>query len=186
MSVFGRRCIVNTGVSTYQRGAERNYERSTQAHNTVEINRSNSSDVWAGFRVARRAMPFDRFIERDDSTCTVKCAHSGYAQAPNNAIHEREWRFGRSVVSIIDRVRGDIRTGCAYLHFHPNCEVWEDGGAWRVAIDEKTLSIESSGGSTTLEDYDWHESFGRSERARRMVIPFEGVLTVTLNFGGRH
>ena len=56
MSLFGKRTLVNRGISQY--GIEvRQVERGTAAHNTVVINNENSSEVWSGFRVARRARP---------------------------------------------------------------------------------------------------------------------------------
>lgn len=186
MSVFGRRCVVNTGVSTYRIGDERDFERSTRAHNTVEVNGRNSSDVWAGFRVARRAVPFDRKIRCDSDCCTVECAHSGYMAAPGNAVHARKWRFSRHAVSITDRVTGNVRTAYAFLHFHPACEIWECKGGWRVAIDEHELLVESDSSSAAVESYEWHESFGRSETAKRIVLPFDNELTVSLKFGGGH
>lgn len=47
--------IVDTGLSTYNTGDKRDFERSTKAHNSVEVNETNSSEVWGGFRVANRA-----------------------------------------------------------------------------------------------------------------------------------
>ena len=55
LSVFGERLFVNSGTSEYGNGDVRQYERSTAAHNTVVVNSQNSSEVWDGFRVARRA-----------------------------------------------------------------------------------------------------------------------------------
>ena len=57
--IRGRRVIVDSGVYEYQAGAWRDYFRSTRAHNTVEINRENQSEVWSSFRVARRARPLN-------------------------------------------------------------------------------------------------------------------------------
>lgn len=183
LSAFGRRCLVNTGVSTYSVGKERDDERATRAHNTVELDGRNSSDVWAGFRVARRAIPFDRSIECSADACTVKCAHSGYRVPPTNAVHAREWRFSRSAVSIIDRVTGDIRAGRAYFHFHPDCTLTETNGNWRIELGEKALIVESNGNPPVIDDYRWHEGFGHSKTAKRLVFNFEGQLTVTLRLG---
>ena len=47
--------IVDTGISTYEKNNRRQYERSTKAHNTVQINDLDQSEVWGGFRVAKRA-----------------------------------------------------------------------------------------------------------------------------------
>lgn len=63
LSLFGQRVIVNGGTSRYGTGPERSAERGTAAHSTVEIDGQDSSEVWGGFRVARRARPFDVRVE---------------------------------------------------------------------------------------------------------------------------
>ena len=55
LSLGKERIVVNGGTSTYAPGRLREAERATAAHSTVEINGQNSSEVWASFRVARRA-----------------------------------------------------------------------------------------------------------------------------------
>ena len=46
-----KRFFVNSGTSTYSRSKLRNFQRSTKAHNTIEVNHTNSSDVWDIFRL---------------------------------------------------------------------------------------------------------------------------------------
>ncbi len=53
--VDGEPLLVDTGTSTYAPGATRSYERSTAAHNTVEVDGADSTEVWGAFRAARRA-----------------------------------------------------------------------------------------------------------------------------------
>ncbi len=53
----GERLIVDPGAFSYDRDARREYDRSTAAHNTVCIDRENSTEVWDIFRVGRRALP---------------------------------------------------------------------------------------------------------------------------------
>ena len=55
LSLFGQRVLVNSGTSQYEAGPERSRQRGTAAHNTVIVDGHDSSEVWAGFRVARRA-----------------------------------------------------------------------------------------------------------------------------------
>ena len=45
----------------------------TAAHNTVTIDGEDSSEVWGGFRVARRARPIDLEINANDKF--IGCAH---------------------------------------------------------------------------------------------------------------
>lgn len=54
LSIGVERVFVNTGISRYGSDHKRLQERSTAAHNTVEIDGLNSSQVWSGFRVAKR------------------------------------------------------------------------------------------------------------------------------------
>ena len=59
--------IVDSGISTYQWGDRRQYERSTAAHNTVTVYDDSSSRVWAAFRCAQRAKVIYSKIDQDDS-----------------------------------------------------------------------------------------------------------------------
>ena len=45
--VDGAPLFVDTGTSTYEAGQVRSYERSTAAHNTLEIDGADSTEVWA-------------------------------------------------------------------------------------------------------------------------------------------
>ena len=80
-SVDGKRMLVNSGTSCYGISAERERQRATAAHNTVEIDGENSSEVWSGFRVARRAEPLDLQVDESPDTIVIACSHSGYPTA---------------------------------------------------------------------------------------------------------
>ena len=47
--------IVDTGTSTYEKNDRRQIERSTSSHNTITIGDYEQTQVWGGFRVAKRA-----------------------------------------------------------------------------------------------------------------------------------
>ena len=54
-SLGEQRVLVNSGTSLYGVSSERHRQRKTKSHNTVEIDGFDSSEIWSGFRVARRA-----------------------------------------------------------------------------------------------------------------------------------
>lgn len=56
----GQPMIVDTGISTYEVCEQRHYERSTAAHNTVQLGDVEQSEIWSAFRVARRAKIIER------------------------------------------------------------------------------------------------------------------------------
>jgi hypothetical protein len=113
--INGTPVIVETGVSTYEKNNLRLLERSTRSHNCVVIN-GNSSDVWSGFRVGRRASVN---ISRDEDQC-LTAEHDGYGT--------RVSRTFKSIVSgqmtIIDKLKVQSTSDgfCAkgYLHLHPD------------------------------------------------------------------
>ena len=45
--------LIDTGTSTYEPGATRDRERSTAAHNTLEVDGCDSTEVWGAFRAGR-------------------------------------------------------------------------------------------------------------------------------------
>ena len=95
---------MNSGTSRYGIGPERLRQRSTAAHNTVSIDGQDSSEVWGGFRVARRAKPFGLQIQEDANGVHVVCSHDGYVRLPGRPIHRREWRLSDHAVEIVDAV----------------------------------------------------------------------------------
>jgi len=103
--------LVDTGTSTYELGSRRNEERGSAAHNTVVVNDLNSSDVWGGFRVGRRARV--RVIK--DSESVVRAEHDGYRGV--GVVHCREWRFETDRIVLVDRLRGKVDKAEARFHF---------------------------------------------------------------------
>lgn len=147
LSLFGQRVFCNGGTSRYGLGPEREAERGTAAHNTVVIDAEDSSEVWAGFRVARRARPFDLSVSGDESVTEVGCAHDGYTRLPGRPVHRRRWQLRAGRLCIADRVEGRCASAVARYHLHPGvaCEIDAQGGGgvlrlpggesvrWRVA-----------------------------------------------------
>ncbi|HLT42523.1 MAG TPA: alginate lyase family protein, partial [Sphingobacteriaceae bacterium] len=74
--------IVDPGISTYNIGLVRDWERSTNAHNTLELGGKSSSEVWAGFRVGRRAV-VDISL---DTALEVRAIHDGYLRSHGVAV----------------------------------------------------------------------------------------------------
>ena len=123
LSLFGKRTLVNVGISQYGTGERRQVERGTAAHNTVVVNEQNSSEVWSGFRVARRARPRGLVIDKNCHSVTVSCSHDGYKRLSGCPIHSRSWTLSQGTFLIKDKIEGAFRTATAYFHFHPDIEI---------------------------------------------------------------
>lgn len=109
--------IVDTGLSTYNTGDKRDFERSTKAHNSVEVNEINSSEVWGGFRVANRANIIE-VVEKEEKESYINATHDGYNKK-FGILHTREWIFKDDKIIINDTLNKECKA-VARLHFHPD------------------------------------------------------------------
>ena len=173
---YGRqRVIVDCGVSEYDEGPERLRQRGTAAHNTVEINGKNSSDVWAAFRVAQRARPFGLIIRKTEDEIVVSCSHDGYRRLAGMPVHRREWRFNENRIIIVDRIQGQFFNAVSRLHFHPsvNVEFYEDRHGYICLPDGKLFEWIVEGASASVISSTYHPEFGISIPNQCLELIFE-------------
>lgn len=176
LSLFGQRVIVDSGTSTYEKSAERQRQRGTAAHNTVTINGEDSSEVWGGFRVARRARPFDLETAERGGKVRVACAHDGYRRLPGKPVHRREWVLGENSLTIKDSISGKFQKAVGRLHFHPDCQV-ALGAVQQVNVDlpgGEVLRLDIKGGKAELVDTTYHPEFGLSIPNKCLEVVFLG------------
>jgi len=164
LSLYGQRVIVDSGISTYEKNSERQHQRGTAAHNTVVVDGADSSEVWGGFRVARRARPFDLVVERNSSVVKVGCSHDGYRRLPGKPVHRRQWVMDGKWLQVRDRVDGDFRHAEARYHFHPEVKVEMSGnGSGRLLLSAgQIVPFRVVKGVGHLETSTYHPEFNRS------------------------
>ncbi len=163
LSVDGRREIVNSGVSTYDRNADRQAQRSTPAHNTATIDGANSSEVWASFRVARRARPLQ---VRTDHATFAEAAHDGYGHLKDPVIHRRRLDLDQAGLRVTDWIEAKREHRVElYFHLHPESMV-------AIVLDPKLMRSEGAS--------FWHPEFNRSEANRTVVGRWKGPCPVQL------
>ena len=189
LSIGVWRLLVNSGTSCYDSGPERLRQRGTAAHNTVTINGKDSSEVWSGFRVARRAYPVGLHIKHyaDVSATKVDCSHSGYSWLAGKPVHHRTWLMDSQGLTVIDRVKGAHKNAEARFHFHPSVSV--EVGSNEV---EGTATLPGDilvtwrldGGRARLEASTWHPRFGQNDRNVCLIVKLlDGKSTIRFNWG---
>jgi uncharacterized heparinase superfamily protein len=172
LSVFGQRVLVNSGTSCYGLSAERSRQRETAAHNTVVVDGQSSSEVWAGFRVARRARPFDLKVKHEGSV-TVACSHDGYRRLPGKPVHTRQWLFDDAALVVEDRVSGRFGHAEARFHLHPAVILEPETNAvtGRIGLaNGRWLSWRVELGDLRIEESTYHPRFGISEPSCCLVL----------------
>ena len=102
--------VLDTGTSEYGAGPRREYERSTAAHNTIELDGMDSTEVWGGFRAGRRARPAlaSTSVSAGGETM-ITASHDGYRHLRGRPIHRRTWRIAADGIDVIDEVTGSGR-----------------------------------------------------------------------------
>ena len=186
LSLFGRRLVVNGGTSRYGLGPEREAERGTAAHNTVTVDGQDSSEVWSGFRVARRARPFDLDIADDGDCLRVACAHDGYTRLPGKPVHRRTWTLRSGALCVVDRIEGQFNSALARYHLHPDviCETAAGGRAGVLRLPGgKAVRWQVSGGQVSLGASVYCPEFGRRETTQCLMIAFGDEREVKLELG---
>ncbi|CDS93801.1 conserved hypothetical protein [Sphingobacterium sp. PM2-P1-29] len=166
--------FVEQGTSTYQKGKRRDKERSTQAHNTVTVYNSNQSEVWDGFRVAKRAKVS---IHKEHSNF-YEASHDGYKRY--KIIHNRKFHFSTNKILIKDHLS---KNGSAifYLHLHPQCTVLKLNDF--SFLVNKSIKISFEGASNaSIEEYDYSEIYNTYKIAERIIVSFEKELSSVIIF----
>jgi len=187
LAVKGRRVIVNAGTSTYTPGARRSYERSTRAHNAVEVDGVDQTEVWATFRAGRRAVPTLERADSGDGVVVVVASHDGYGRLPGHPVHRRTWTIGPDGVEIIDEVTGEGRhRAVASFHLAPGADVFMIG-EMEVAAGPVRLAFAGPVGTevgvvapATNPDGWAATGFGEIQPAPTVRVLVEGVLPLTL------
>lgn len=153
--------IVDTGLSTYETNTRRTEERSTTSHNTVEVNLKNQSEVWGGFRVAKRA----KVIQVKEYSNIIESTHDGYKS--EKILHTRKWQFEDNKIIIEDSLN-ENSNAIFRLHFHPS-----------ILKEDILLSIVCSN-DISFKAYNYSSEFNTQIEAIAIEIAFEKNLKVEI------
>lgn len=136
LEVHGRKLLLNGGTSLYGVSRQRLIERGTARHNTVQVAGRDSSEVWGGFRVGRRARVFDV----QATFGRVEAAHDGYRFLPGRPIHRRVWTLDDRELVVDDRITPARADGQANFHFAPGVvPVRSAEDTWELRCDGRGL-----------------------------------------------
>lgn len=160
LSLHGQRVVVNGGTSRYGMGPARDAERGTAAHSTVTIDGQDSSEVWAGFRVARRARPFGLSITRAGEAITVQASHDGYRRLPGRPIHRRAWTLRPGRLDVHDEIGGAFSEAVARYHCHPDLRIRSTGQGWQLHGARQVIEVSGEDESARVVPATWHPRFG--------------------------
>ena len=166
----GLEFIVDTGISTYEKDARRLYERGTTAHNTVVIDGRDSSQVWSGFRLGRRA----GVTLLEDAEDRLAASHDGYGK---DCKHTRVFSMSSDVVRISDTVSNDCSV-VSYVHLAPGVKVLSCSNEG-VLTDRGMIEMRGTE-SVKVEEGNVSESYNSLKPSLVLVIRFVGSMSYTI------
>jgi len=174
-SLGNQRVFVNSGISEYGLNEERLRQRKTAAHNTVVINNLDSSHVWSGFRVAKRASVLNRVVNPIVNNSTrFSAAHNGFKKQGVNCLHHREWLSENDSITVTDRLIGHYINAIGYLHLHPDIDILNvSDDEVQLASGDYNLWIKVCGAHVSIEDTTWHPEFGIIIQNKKLSFSFK-------------
>ena len=165
LRVDGRPFIVDSGITTYNKNERRQYERGTKAHNTVTVDGRDSSEVWGGFRVGRRATVK---VLADEEGFT-RAVHDGYG---SDCLHERAFRMGDNEWTVEDKVSGD-GAAVSFIHFDSGLQPVVNGNM--VNCGAGCVVFEGAEKIEVLSDFVASE-YNRPRQANYLAVTFKKTL----------
>jgi len=165
--------IVDTGISTYDKNALRQKERSTSSHNTVQVEDLEQTKVWGGFRVSNRA----KIIDLCETGTFIKASHNGYFDYVG--LHYRTFLFSNNSINIIDTFSKKSSTKkFANFHFHNKITI--------KLIDKNTIQLNNDikimfdSDRIKIKSYNLSKGFNKRIVSKKITISFYDNLKTTI------
>ena len=183
LSRDARRIFVNSGISTYEPGPERLWERQTDAHNTVRIDKEEQSELWASHRCGRRPV----LLHAGSLDGRPSAAHDGYHFLPGRPEHNRQVSLSDERVEIADTISGDGEHLLEwFFHLHPDVTATVRDRSVELSVDGRTIANISFpfGAAAMIERGHWHPGFNTAvpnmliHVVLRASLPFEFITTI--------
>ena len=172
LSLEGQRVITDTGVGTYDVGPQRSHDRSTAAHNTVEIVGQNSAEVWGSFRVGRRSVPRVLQWKPQKNGMLLEAEHHGYRHLQGSPLHRRVFEWTDKELWIRDTVMSRQSHEMAVrFHLSPGVEATIQGDELHGRINDLEFILTAQGpGDMKLERSLAFPRFGEDEERLVLVL----------------
>ena len=155
----GSPIIVDTGVSTYEKNERRLRERSTNSHNCVVLG-DNSSDVWSGFRVGKRANVKIN-VENDQQ---LTASHNGFGTLVSRNFDSSEDGQMTLIDAVVYQSSSKGFCGKGYLHLHPDVGIKQVNEATFLLNDRIELTFRSDKYNSSiieLENFSYAQGYNR-------------------------
>ena len=164
LSSRGRRVITDTGVMTYAPGAARRHDRSTAAHNTIEIDGHDQSELWGAFRCGRRPSVARMWTEERSDGATLLGRYRGPRRRWGAVGHERRIFSNGRLLAFSDVVTAaGPHSAAVRLHVAPGLQLRRSRNAWTIVEPggRPIAALAGDGLPWSESASPYHPEFGR-------------------------
>jgi len=131
----------------------------------VIVNSQNSSEVWSGFRVARRANVYDINIDSEDhfnKNIRISACHDGYKRLKSSPIHKRIWNYNERSLFISDFITGNKNHIISRFYFHPEIQIIQKDKHFFISKENISLAVIEiqNAKEINLVHTSYHDKFG--------------------------
>ena len=182
-----QRVVVDSGVFGYDADALRCRIRGTAAHNTVQIDGQEQSDIWGSFRVGRRARVIGvGLASRLPDGLDFRAAHDGYRFLTGRPTHERRisYRFANNW-TVSDRISGSGRHKIeSIINIHPDLHIGQADGTFAISRSDgqPICLIRPHNGMATLAPSLYCPEFGLRQEGQAIRITLTADLPASLGY----
>ncbi|MBQ0719261.1 MAG: alginate lyase family protein [Gammaproteobacteria bacterium] len=177
-----KKIIVDSGVFDYVDSPERQYCRSTAAHNTVMVDGQEQGEIWSAFRLGRRPNNYRAEVSvGEEGSCHLSGGHDAYAYLPGGVVHQRKIeRFFDQGLVVSDELTGSGQhLAVTRFHFAAPYQLLErDGVLWLWEPDKgAVIKITfSSDLLVSITEADCFPAFGCRQRVAALELEWRGRL----------
>ena len=187
LAVKGERIIVNSGTSVYGASKERMQQRSTRAHSTVQIDEADSSEVWSGFRVGRRAIPFNIQVEvpnESRNSVSFRASHDGYRKLNNSPTQTRIFSLINDVWRVEDQISGSGNYVTSRFYLHPSIHIQKtEFGIFLSKSGENLINLKQEASvELNILNTTYHDEFGVTKPNKCIQLKGISPCSISIKF----
>lgn len=170
-TIGSQRVIVDAGVREYEIGPQREWNRSTRAHNTVTVGDRDQCEFIRNFRVGHRAHGRCELVEFLEDSIRVKGCYTAANADGQTVEHVRSFRARNEEIHVFDELSSTIaEPAVARLLLHHDCEVDERDGI-EIRIGEHRIQLTSTSPMNVVES-KWSPDFGTEFPTKQIEIHY--------------
>ncbi|MFK7818242.1 MAG: heparinase II/III family protein, partial [Planctomycetaceae bacterium] len=171
-TIGSQRVVVDAGVREYEIGPEREWNRSTRAHNTVTVGDRDQCEFIRNFRVGHRAHGRCEQVDFEDDSIYVRGCYTAVSADGQVVEHSREFTATDNEIRVVDDLKSKTsEPAVARLLLHHDCMLQATQDGLKISIGEHEVCLTSASPVKVVEA-KWSPDFGTEFPTKQIEIHY--------------